>query len=127
MTALVRFLFRLLPLGIVLYAMRDGADRAKDVYWTAVEAVETVQTQVDMGSAVRLLELELAGGGPPPSDLAAFLRQNLDKKGGDPALDRWGEPYRIGLRGRGVTLISCGPDLECGNDDDVVARVETER
>lgn len=59
-----------------------------------------------------------------PNDLKDLIKDRGDEeailKGGEGALeDPWGTEYKMEKRGKKFAVISAGPDMEFGNDDDI--------
>ena len=59
-----------------------------------------------------------------PSDLRDLVRETGDSEpildGGEGALeDPWGTEYKLEKKGKRYVIISAGPDMEFGNDDDI--------
>ena len=59
-----------------------------------------------------------------PSDLSDLIRENGDSEpildGGEGALeDPWGTEYKLEKKGKRYVIVSAGPDMEFGNDDDI--------
>lgn len=59
-----------------------------------------------------------------PNDLSDLIRENGDSEpildGGEGALeDPWGTEYKLEKKGKRYVIVSAGPDMEFGNDDDI--------
>ena len=59
-----------------------------------------------------------------PSDLKDLVKENSDGEavleGGEGALeDPWGIEFKYEKKGKKIVVISAGPDMEFGNDDDI--------
>lgn len=77
-----------------------------------------VMASVDMTAPRTALAAEIVQTGRAPADLGAFLRENVS--GLAPDKDRWGTPYELRGPPSEPVLASCGPDRECGTDDDLL-------
>ena len=117
---LVSLLFRLLPLFVLLYGMRDGADSARHIFKSVKDLIGLAQAGSTLYSAKRSLTVLHANGEEYPYKLADYMRGNLDNPGFDPGLDPWGTEYQIEDREeRGLVIFTCGPDRQCGSKDDI--------
>lgn len=113
-------LFRLLPVLVVIYGMRDGATSARALFASAKDLIGLAQASSTLYSAKRSLTVLRANGEDYPYDLAAYMREQLDNPGFDPGLDPWGNAYQIRVNAHGRHVIfTCGPDKSCRSKDDV--------
>lgn len=83
-----------------------------------------MKTEMDMRGYEDALVAFIEREGRPPGDLEGWLDRNFSPKGPDqPASrDRYGTPYQVNRDGeRGIYVLrSCGPDRQCGTEDDLV-------
>ncbi len=56
-----------------------------------------------------------------PSDYAAWVKENMHSAVRDASLDYWHNEYHLEFIRDGFIIRSCGPDAECGSDDDISA------
>jgi hypothetical protein len=122
---LARLVRRVLGIGLLLYLVDLNSTHVRDFVVALVRSWRDAETQHEMSAIGAALEAEYATMRryPRPDDLPEFIRQWLPAtKGRDPSLDRWGSPFRLELEGASYVLRSCGPDLTCGNEDDLERR-----
>ena len=121
MKAVFRLLWRLLPLCLVVWAMRGGVTEYVKYGVMAKEASRYTVTYFNMSNYVTALEHHTQEYGSLPQDLAGFLRRRFESKKHDPSLDAWDTPYQIMDGEPQFALLSCGPDHACETSDDVTA------
>ena len=117
---MIRLLFRALPIGILVYGIYYGSDKAKDLLRSSKDLVLQVQTQMTMSNMAKQLRPMAAAGESLPEDLQAYMRDNLKGAGEDAGKDPWQTPYQIQRTQAGVFLASCGPDKKCATKDDII-------
>src|SRR5438067_1143837 len=83
-------------------------------------------TTIDMDSRRKAIALEFVTNERWPGDLPTFLRTHVDGAI-NPELDRWGTPYELQHLPEDPVLVSCGPDRECGTEDDIVSKIFAKR
>lgn len=121
MRTLSRLFWRLLPICLVVYAMRGSAVQYTKYFVMVKEASGYAITYMNLSQYVTSLAQYYAQHGTLPEDLSSFLRSSFAIKGHDPSLDQWDSRYRVTETKNQFTLISCGPDRTCFNEDDVSA------
>lgn len=110
--------------------MQPGIDRFREAAGERLEGpmspllnpYRTMATRSEMSRITnRLVQMRNMGfPRPAPDDFQAFVRQRVE---GEDGLDRWGSPYIILPTSDSVTVVSPGPDLTYGSDDDVTAAI----
>jgi hypothetical protein len=118
-TLLIRFIWRLLPLLVILYGLRHGTAQARKAFKAAQDVVLVTISGSDLNSAKSVIELQFIDGTPPPDDIVKFMRKNVRSRRHDVGVDPWGTEYKSSYDGRNLTIYSCGPDTVCGNSDDL--------
>ena len=119
-SALVALLWRLLPIAIVVYGVRDGAETGREVIKSATDVVRQMQAFISLRGAASSMKLAVtAGDFEAPDDFTEYMRNNLTVKGGDAGLDPWGQEFELLEEDDHIILFSCGPDTECENEDDI--------
>jgi hypothetical protein len=80
--------------------------------------VVTTANDMDLVKTV-LITYQLDNGHyPTAAALADVIRKGIGGRQ-DPEKDRWGTPFQIGGVPATPFVLSCGPDKECGNEDDL--------
>lgn len=81
---------------------------------------QVVVTANDMELAKTLvIQFQLDNGRyPKTADLHDLFTAGIGGRQ-DPDKDRWGTPFQMGGKAKTPYLLSCGPDLQCGDEDDL--------
>ena len=58
-------------------------------------------------------------------DFGAFVERIAHSDAKDVTKDHWGTPYELEKTDGGYLIVSAGPDMKVGNDDDILATVRT--
>jgi len=112
-------LMKMMPLLAVGVTAAGGSEEMKKVGQEVIGVVQELKTTFEMRQMVKIIRLDMIAGDPIPTDIAKYARANIDSQGTDPAADAWGTLFQLEKEGDGsVYLVSCGPDKNCGNDDD---------
>lgn len=119
--ALARLFWRILPVGLLVWAMRGGAAQYTKYFVMMKNASLYTLTYSNLSQYVTALERHWAEHSALPPDLAAFLRAGFTSKGHDPTLDQWDNPYLLTESESQFTILSCGPDRACRTDDDLAS------
>jgi hypothetical protein len=114
-----RFLTRVLPLLAVVFFIFGGGGQYKRAATLARNVPQYAQSYVSMQRFVAALEVTYTYEGRLPGDVAEFLRTNFEGGGRDHGQDEWGNDYQMEEEDAGFTLVSCGPNLSCGDKDDI--------
>lgn len=125
MTArLIRLLWRLLPVLVLIYAFRDGAESSRRLFKTLREVTHIASVYVELYGVGQVLYLDAVNGEPLPDDFQAYMRKHLESPTKETGLDPWGQPYQVVERDNALVLFSCGPDQACDTEDDVRYRID---
>lgn len=123
--SLGRLVWRLMPLAVVGYTLRDGTASAKETAAECIDIAKKIEAYVELRGATRMLQADVAAGEPLPNDLPRYMREQMAAQdGSDPAIDPWGNTYRIERTSNKILLYSCGPDESCHTEDDPKATVD---
>lgn len=116
-----RLAWRLIPVVILLVALRGSAGQYGQYFAMLKNASKYSATYTSLSQYVTALERHYAEHGTLPSDLGDFLRTNFTSKKNDPAVDQWGTPYNADDGDPQFTVFSCGADRACRTEDDLSA------
>ncbi len=116
---MTRFLWRLLPIVLILYTMRGAADQYGRYLKMAKQASYYTMTYMALAQYVPALQTYYKEQNRLPEDLGGFFRAHFSSKGQDAALDPWETPYALTEDRDQFTLTSCGSDRTCPTDDDL--------
>lgn len=125
---LARLVRRVLGIGLLLYLVDLNSTHVRDFVVALVRSWRDAETQHEMSAISAALDAEYASlhRYPRPDELPEFIQRWLPpNKGRDPSLDQWGGAFQLELEAGGYVLRSCGPDLTCGNEDDLEHRSGT--
>ena len=111
---------KLVPLMVAATVVTAGRDELKMGAEKVIDTVLEVKTMVEMKEIVKVVRLDLVAGERFPEDIADFARVNMNSQGSDPGTDAWGPEWKLVRESDGARiLVSCGPDTDCGTDDDL--------
>ena len=115
-------LLKLLPVAAVGTAAAGGPQELMEMAEAALGATLSVKTEAEMRNIVHIMRLDLVADEPLPSndrELAEYIEYNIDTQGTDVTKDSWGTSFTIKNEDGSRILVSCGPDTECGTEDDL--------
>ncbi len=115
-------LFKLFPLVLVAYGWVRAPASVRLAMKSVRHAPSAMRTSMKMATAQQALILEFLGTDRWPDDVTLFLQRNV-QGGVSPELDAWGTPLQLTGVPFDPTLSSCGPDRQCGTDDDLAMRL----
>ncbi len=111
---------KLAPLLATAAIVTGGGDELKMGAEKIMDTVLEVKTTVEMSQIVKVIRLDMIAGDPFPRDIVEYTRTNMDSQGSDPGKDAWGSEWEVARDEDGSrVLLSCGPDTDCGTDDDL--------
>jgi len=118
---------RLLPLALLAFFFFSGKEKITNIGIQARDIALEYKASIDIQEMVKMLRLSLIDEPRPPRDFIAFLEENAATSRAKRGIDPWGSEYQLAKTfGQGLKIRSCGPDRECGTDDDVEAEVRNE-
>ncbi len=120
-------LMKLMPLLAAGGAVTGAGGDLGQVQERFLGVIKEVKTQTEMRAIVKVMRLDIISGEAMPRDVTKYARANMDSQGTDPGHDSWGMPYSLERTSEGTFLVSCGPDTDCGSDDDVAVMVVTSK
>lgn len=139
-----KFLFRVAPLGIVLYGFHNKdfvmnwvfkqgftkilknispevANLVNDnKISNPIDIVKNPVTELQLQAFAKSLELYKMVYGDYPDNFERFIKSNFESDPGkDITIDSWGKSYRYINKGNSYEVSSAGPDGEFGTSDDI--------
>jgi type II secretion system (T2SS) protein G len=117
-----RFLKKLIPALLLVFLIDFNARHFRDMVGRLNAWWGTARTRMEMGEMAGALDAEYASTDryPAPEAFRDFVRHWVRPNSThDPYYDRWHHAYRYRVDGARYEILSCGPDGECGTDDDV--------
>ena len=114
-------MIKLAPLLAMTAVVAGGSDEIKAGAQEIINTVLEVKTTSEMKGIVKVIRLDFIHDESFPTDIVEYAREQMDSQGTDPGLDAWGSEWQLVRESDGARLlVSCGPDTECGTDDDLI-------
>lgn len=117
---------KLVTLGVLGALAWQHQALIEDKIQMVQNAVPTFQTyQAMRGIRDPLAKYAQDHGGRLPSNVSAWIAESFDSDAQEEVgFDFFGNPYQITRdQDREAYLRSCGPDGQCGNDDDLLVKI----
>lgn len=125
---MIGWVLRILPIAVLVWAIRDGALTGSRSFTAAKNLVTTLQVRYELSGMAQAIVNEwktLSVPVPSPGQFPAWARGAFQHRDGRPGdVDLWGNSYRIVNLEDGFTVSSDGPDGVPATDDDVATTVE---